>query len=1283
MSARWLRRARRLRRVAVYSVAGMVILAGLAVAVASRLMPLVHSHPQQLAAWLSERSGQQVAFRFGAAEWTRRGPRFVLDGLRVGSGAGALDIGRAELLVDVYAGLLPGRALTELRLRGADVQLQRAADGRWRVAGLGGGEAVGARERLRQLQGLGEIQLENARVQVADAASGRSLAFDRVDVRLRSVGDRVHVGASAWRGDGAPLTFAAELDAERGNARGYVGGRGVDLARWSAGLEWSGIALHGGHADLSLWFDLRAGRVVEMRAEVDAQALSLRGTEPVHDATVGGAGGLAVEARTGIDALALSARWRALADGGWELSMPRLELDDGGERAAAQGLLLRRDAGLRLQATALELGAPLSMAMLSERVPARLRSWLYLAAPHGRIEDLRVHCGEDGDGCAGQARLSALRWRPAGAAPGVRGLGGELHFSKDAALLDLDAPMLRLDAPRVFRAPIAARLDGRVHALREAGAWTIGSDALSVRGSDFAATATGSARFESGGGRPALDLFVDVAPASVLAARQFWIPAKMPPKVIAWLDRALVSGMVTDGRMVLRGDLDQWPFDASEGVFDAEVGLDRLVLDYRPGEWPRGEELHGRARFRDGGMEAQAAGSVGGVAVENVEAVLPKFREPLLELAIDGRGDGSDLLALLRASPLQQRFASHLLGVGIGGSAQVHVDIVVPLKKELGKPSVQGTADLLDADLSDAKWGLAFDGATGRVRFGDRGFAAEELRVRFAAQPGTLSIAIGDYASTDALAAEASLRGRFDADSLLALVPALDWLLPYLDGTSDWSLLLTVPEAEAPGQRVLRARSDLVGTTLSLPAPLRKHADAKLPLDVAARLPLAAGGVDVRLGELLHLQGSFPAGGSFTGVASFGAAEAVPAPDAGLRVVGTVPVLDAVGWGGVVASRPATAAATGESARVVADVDVRAGELDVFGRAFPETRLRVQPVGGDTHLVFNGEALEGTVVLPGRDAEARGITARFERLFWPSAGSAATPGGSALLGALAPSSVPPLHLWAARLRFGAAQLGEARLETWPTTEGLHVQSFETHSADMELRASGDWTRGRGGRDRSTFEIGFTAEDLGRMLDALGFAGMVEGGQTLARLDATWPGHPAAFELDRVDGRLELSVGQGSVPHVEPGAGRILGLLSLSEIPRRLSLDFSDFFNAGFSFNTIRGNFVLDGGRASTDDLVIDGAAAEIRVRGTTGLRQRTYDQTMEVLPRTSGVLPVVGALAAGPAGAALGAVAQAVLQRPMKQMTRVLYRVRGTWDAPQIEILERGPAPRAPLGPPG
>ena len=58
-------------------------------------------------------------------------------------------------------------------------------------------------------------------------------------------------------------------------------------------------------------------------------------------------------------------------------------------------------------------------------------------------------------------------------------------------------------------------------------------------------------------------------------------------------------------------------------------------------------------------------------------------------------------------------------------------------------------------------------------------------------------------------------------------------------------------------------------------------------------------------------------------------------------------------------------------------------------------------------------------------------------------------------------------------------------------------------------------------------------------------------------------------------------------------------------------------------------------------------AADIVVSGRTGLRAKDYDQEMLVSPHASATLPLVGAIAAGPVGAAAGLVLQGVLGKAM------------------------------------
>ncbi|HET9482587.1 MAG TPA: AsmA-like C-terminal region-containing protein, partial [Xanthomonadales bacterium] len=384
---------------------------------------------------------------------------------------------------------------------------------------------------------------------------------------------------------------------------------------------------------------------------------------------------------------------------------------------------------------------------------------------------------------------------------------------------------------------------------------------------------------------------------------------------------------------------------------------------------------------------------------------------------------------------------------------------------------------------------------------------------------------------------------------------------------------------------------------------------------------------------------------------AFGADAPQPLPESGLRLHGDIAVLDLAGWGGL---------SGGGAGALPIDADLSLGTLVVGGRRFPEVRLAFDQTDTQHVAVLAGPAISGRVTVP-RGASSLGVTAQFERLHVPEADE------GAVLAAMDPAKLPVVHFWAKDLRLGAARLGEARIEAVPFSEGLRFDTIETHSPNLEMRARGEWTR-RGADERSRFEIDFTAQSLGRMLDAFGFAGMIEDGQTYARLSGSWPGAPTRFSLASIDGTLEAKIGEGRILEVEPGAGRFFGLLSLQSLPRRLSLDFSDFFESGLAFDSIEGSFELRSGNAFTDNLVLKGPAAEIRIEGRTGLALRDYDQRLSVRPRVGGVLPVVGALAAGPAGAAAGLVANML---PLGQAARAEYKVQGSWDKPEITLVEK------------
>ena len=1292
-SGHWHRRLRHARRWLAYALAVLVVLAATVVGIASQLLPLVQREPQRIAAWLSAQSGQPIQLASAEAAWTRRGPLLTLRGLHIGAPGAGLTIAQAQLLVSVYSGLIPGMPLTELRLSGTHLQLTRDADGRWQVNGLAGGQTT-ASDPLDILQGLGELQLVDAALHVDAPDLGIDFTVPRANVRVRVGARRVRAGANAWIGEAPPVTAVLDLARHGGDGRVFVGGEHLDLAPWAPVLAVAGVEVRGGEGEVSIWATLRQHQIEQVRARLDLSKFALRGRVPI--ALEDGA----VEPRFGLDRVQGDLLWSA--DGPrWHLRIPRLRLQDGRDDAVLDGL--RVDGGPRgASALASEhagefdahipsanLRVVASLLALSDALPDGLRHWLYSAAPHGTALGLGVSRGADGE-LAAQVQLQNVGWLAAPGRPGVEGIGGRIEMQGEALTFEPDMSAFVFDWPEGFIAPIHGSLDGRVVIWRDADGWQLESPDFALRAEEI--RLDGQVRFAlPDAAPPRMDLALTLGSAPIVAAKRFWLLNDMSRNAVEWLNRGLVDGRIEGGEIIVAGPLKGFPYRELQGRFDARLQLAGITLAYHP-DWPVGEALGGEARFSGDSFSMHGAARVLGIEIDALDGRIDDFRQGLLQLDLGGSGAGAQLLSLVRTSPLNQRFGAAISGLSLGGKARLAMNMQQPLKLGAGEQHIQGTIDLIRAPLADSRWDVAFASADGRIRFTDHGVLADALSVPVGDNLGSLSVAVGDFTADPASVLEVSLHGRMSADTLIDHYPAVGWLRPVLRGQSEWNLSINVPRGHSrppasrgtspsmdvgrttsgaspspddDGPALLHLSSDLVGTALSLPPPLRKDAEQALPLEIRTPLPLADGELQVQLGGLMRLRARAGDDDRLRGTLAFGRADDALTATQGLSVVGNVPVLDVAGWASFAAGAGAGEGSQGDGRGAVEQVDLLAEQLDLLDSALGETRVQLQRASDGVQVRFDGDHVRGVLDVPG--ALPTPLHGRFERLYWPASKPSQDNGASA-----DPLATPPLDFVIDDLRFGASQLGRAVLKAYPTPEGMHVERLETRHPGQVLTASGDWTR-MDGASRSRFALEFRGDDLGRMLDALGFTGVIHGGKTRVAMAGSWPGSPVAFDMRLLDGTLDLDVGAGRIVDVEPGAGRMLGLISITQIPRRLLLDFSDIFGDGLAFNSLRGHFELKDGQARTEDLRVDAAAAEILVKGRAGLAAQDYDQLIDVRPKASSVLPAVGALAAGPVGIAIGAVAQAILQRPLKRAARTVYHVTGSWAAPEVNVVTREP----------
>ena len=346
-------------------------------------------------------------------------------------------------------------------------------------------------------------------------------------------------------------------------------------------------------------------------------------------------------------------------------------------------------------------------------------------------------------------------------------------------------------------------------------------------------------------------------------------------------------------------------------------------------------------------------------------------------------------------------------------------------------------------------------------------------------------------------------------------------------------------------------------------------------------------------------------------------------------------------------------------------MDVHLDRACVAGFEFLDVTAGLRPADGGWRIEVSGPMAEGLVTIPEDLADADPIELNMQRLRLEAP---AERGAAAPREETDPRDLPGIVLRAQDFAWQGRRFGRLEADIARDPRGLRLANLATESRDFKLRANGSWfAEAQGSRTRLTLE--FETEDLAAASRALGYRDAVEAERARVTADVGWSGGPEADVLGRMDGNLQLHLGRGQLRSVKPGAGRILGLTSIIELPRRLSLDFRDVTDEGLAFDSVTGDFELRAGSAYTQNLLLEGPAVDIGVVGRTGLAAQDYDQTVIVSGNPSGPITIAGALAGGPVGAAGALLFSQLFKGQLQGLARAYYRVTGSWSEPVVERI--------------
>ena len=226
------------------------------------------------------------------------------------------------------------------------------------------------------------------------------------------------------------------------------------------------------------------------------------------------------------------------------------------------------------------------------------------------------------------------------------------------------------------------------------------------------------------------------------------------------------------------------------------------------------------------------------------------------------------------------------------------------------------------------------------------------------------------------------------------------------------------------------------------------------------------------------------------------------------------------------------------------------------------------------------------------------------------------------------SVLPLIDISSQQLLWRSVNLGTLKLQTERLLNGIHFRKIKITGPGRTLDLSADWLKQLKGTS-TQLRGNLSIDNFGQLLSSLNYSDDIKETHADININTSWNGAPQAFSLAQLNGLLQFRLKDGRISSIEPGFGRLLGLLAMEQWVKRLRLDFSDIYRQGLAFDQITGSFKINNGIASTTDLLVDAVSATMKLTGSVNLADKTLNQRVAVIPKSSGAVPIAGTIVGG------------------------------------------------------
>lgn len=777
-----------------------------------------------------------------------------------------------------------------------------------------------------------------------------------------------------------------------------------------------------------------------------------------------------------------------------------------------------------------------------------------------------------------------------------------------------------------------------------------------------------------------LDIHSKIEPGTVAKVNTYLPYSIMPSTLQDWLKMALVSGEQVKGQFFFKGDINDFPFESGESQFGGVAELENAVLKFDE-EWPEIRNLNAKLDWSQFNLNiaADKALLAQGVEARKVDVNVGPLNGEDVAVEFSAKISVESAVAIdyLLTGPLAKALeVDDLLAdkkkVDLNGAVEVALGRVwIPVSGYDDKEvQVEGAVKLARADLMLFDT-LYFQEIAGLVRFNQDGVESKKItslfqggRSEFSAitQKGVVNIRGSGLAKVDQ--------------------PSI------VKGMVTWKTIAKIPIKDT--QSTSRSTTTLVdlevdGSKLDwlMPAPLDNQA-LQGALRTSVRFEKDSIRLEGQASDLgsfeVHINNKESQSILSKGLITLGAKKTNLAHETGLKVSGQLPLIDLDGWGYW------EVPSIGEEIEAVeflkeiewSGAQVRFGKVKLVDHIYRDVDLSWDNafVRGFTANVQSKQISANLVIDPqGQIA----VNLDWLQIYLPINSTESDIGSEERKELLEVCKGKPVQTTA-----------------WPsiTFKGKNIRVDDIGFANLTFKVEDDNQKLRLRGVRATLEKGagaisgdydfyklkklsnaaikLTSTNVKDLTELVGLKRGFTGKRADVSSNITWVGGLECFNLQGLLGKTEYRVREGEIEDIEPGLARLLGLLNVTSLARRLSLDLKDLTAKGFVYDSIKSETHFLNGKLYLKDFKLKAPSASVSLRGDINLIDQEFNLKAAVVPALGSSLPALSALTgiATPLGALAVYAFMKVIPSLNEDFVTYRYTVTGPWQAPVIEEEE-------------